>query len=187
MNCKTDKKELTPLMPKIVRSLYDFECHIFKTINQHFDHKWLNLYFRFITHFGGAGITIFSVVLLILLTTEPLQTTALASAVALTSSHIPVAVMKRLYPRKRPYLKLMGTKVLDNPLQDHSFPSGHTTAAFSVIMPLICHNPAGAFLLLPLAFSVGISRIYLGLHYPTDVLAGMMLGISAGFLSFIFL
>jgi len=173
-------------MPKIVRRLYDFECHVFKMVNQHFDRKWLNVYFRFITHFGGAGFTI-SFVLLMLFTPNPLQTTALASGAALAFSHVPVALAKKLYPRKRPYMRLMGTKVLDNPLQDHSFPSGHTTAAFSVLIPFICHNPAGAFLLFPLACSVGISRIYLGLHYPTDVLAGMMLGTSAGVLSFIFL
>ncbi|HWO96965.1 MAG TPA: phosphatase PAP2 family protein [Bacillus sp. (in: firmicutes)] len=174
-------------MPKIVRHLYDFECHVFKMVNRHFDRKWLNLYFRWITHFGGAGFTISFVVLLALLSSKPLQTTALASAVALAFSHIPVAVMKKLYPRKRPYMKLMGTKVLKNPLKDHSFPSGHTTAVFSVITPLICHYPAGAFFLLPLALSVGISRIYLGLHYPTDVLAGMTLGTSMGVLLFIFL
>ena len=173
-------------MQKIVRHLYDFECQVFRKVNQHFDRRWLNAYFRVITHLGGAGFTI-SFVLLMLFTPSPLQTTALASGAALAISHLPVALAKKLYPRKRPYMKLTGTKVLDNPLQDHSFPSGHTTAAFSVLIPFICLNPAGAFLLFPLAFSVGISRIYLGLHYPTDVLAGMVLGTFAGVLSFIFL
>lgn len=174
-------------MTKIVRCLYDFECHLFKTVNQQFDRKWLNFYFRYITHIGGARFTICFVLLFTLLATKQLQQAALASAVALALSHIPVAIMKKVYPRKRPYLQLTGTKVLNNPLQDHSFPSGHTTAAFSVFMPFICYYPAGAVFLLPLAFSVGISRIYLGLHYPTDVLVGMILGTSAGYLSFIFL
>jgi undecaprenyl-diphosphatase len=174
-------------MTKIVRHLYDIECYLFKTLNQHFDRKWLNFYFRTITHFGGAVMTISSVLLLMFLTTEGLKTISYASAFALALSHIPVAVMKKLYPRKRPYLELAGTKVLKNPLQDHSFPSGHTTAAFSIIIPFIFYCPASMLILLPLGCSVGLSRIYLGLHYPTDVLAGIILGTTAGFLSFIIL
>ncbi|MFC3884746.1 phosphatase PAP2 family protein [Bacillus songklensis] len=171
-------------MAKIVRHLHDVECHLFKTLNQHFDRKWLNFYFRTITHFGGAAITISSVLLLMFLITGNLKATSYASAFALALSHIPVAIAKKIYPRKRPYLELAGTKVLENPLQDHSFPSGHSTAVFSVITPIILSYPASALVLLPIGCSVGLSRIYLGLHYPTDVLAGMVLGTSVGFLSF---
>ena len=97
--------------------------------------------------------------------------------------YIPVAIAKKLYPRQRPYIQLKHTKVLENPLKDHSFPSGHTTAIFSLVTPLMITYPAFAAVLLPLAVTVGISRIYLGLHYPTDVLVGLILGIFSGAVS----
>ena len=110
--------------------------------------------------------------------------TAFASALALSLSHLPVHFVKKLFPRKRPYLTLEKTKFPANPLQDHSFPSGHTTAFFSVVIPYVLLIPNLAIVLIPLGICVGISRIYLGLHYPSDVIAGGILGSLVGFLCF---
>ena len=114
-----------------------------------------------------------------------LHQAAIATAISLAISHIPVQILKRWYPRKRPYLTIQDAKYPVHPLQDHSFPSGHTTAVFSVFIPFICYNPNLLIFLLPLALCVGISRIYLGLHYPSDVFVGMCLGTCSGIISFI--
>ncbi|QGQ47607.1 phosphatase PAP2 family protein [Metabacillus sediminilitoris] len=169
---------------KLITNMYDFECRLFRSVNRHFDHKFLNFYFRNITHLGGALATILVSVLLISFTRGLVQATSIASAASLLVSHLPVAIVKKLYPRKRPYIALLETKVAANPLQDHSFPSGHTTAVFSVIIPFIIFMPQLAVVLIPLALSVGLSRMYLGLHYPSDVLAGCLLGTTTGFLSY---
>lgn len=172
------------MMTKLLQTCYDFECRLFQGVNRHFDKKYLNLFFRNLTHIGGAMFTIVTVLLLIIFSSNQTRLTAISSALALTLSHIPVSIAKRLYPRKRPYLILDKTKVPTNPLQDHSFPSGHTTAIFSVIIPFIILVPTLSFALIPLALFVGISRIYLGLHYPSDVIAGMILGSTFGSLCF---
>jgi len=171
-------------MMKIIHAVYGFECRLLQIVNRHYDKKLLNLFFRFITQFGGADITIATAFLLIVISSGEPRLTAIASALALSASHIPVHVIKRLYPRKRPYLMIENTKHPANPLQDHSFPSGHTTAIFSLITPYILLLPQLAFVLIPLGTCVGISRIYLGLYYPSDVLAGGVLGTITGLLSF---
>jgi len=137
----------------------------------------------FSTHLGGAFCTISACLSLLLFGSGSVRTAGIASAIALLVSHLQVMLIKKLYPRKRPYLTLKETQVLQNPLKDHSFPSGHTTAAFSVITPLMIFFPILALLLIPVGISVGLSRIYLGLHYPSDVLAGTALGVSVGTLS----
>lgn len=174
-------------MSKFIATMYNFECKLFKYVNQYFEKKILNFYFRNITHIGGATFTILFSLLLIVFTEQPLKSVALASGAALLFSHIPVAIIKKLYPRKRPYIALHETKVLKNPLQDHSFPSGHTTAIFSVITPYMLFMPELFIIILPIAFSVALSRIYLGLHYPSDVLVGMFLGSCTGAICYTFI
>jgi undecaprenyl-diphosphatase len=169
---------------KMLHLFYGFECRLFQQVNRHFDKKLLNLFFRTITHLGGARFTIAATLLLLLSLPRETRLIAIASALALTASHIPVHFVKLLFPRKRPYLIIEETKVPANPLQDHSFPSGHTTAIFSVVMPYILFLPQLAFTLIPIGLCVGISRIYLGLHYPSDVMAGGILGTLTGSLCF---
>ncbi|WP_251551516.1 phosphatase PAP2 family protein [Neobacillus muris] len=175
-------------MIRILHVLYGFECRIFHKINRHFERVWLNLFFRTVTHLGGARFTISASILLYLLSwSRETRLLAIAGALALSASHIPVQIAKVLFPRKRPYLTLDSTKFPENPLKDHSFPSGHTTAIFAILTPYILSVPQIAFLLILLGLSVGLSRIYLGLHYPSDVLVGAFLGAFAGCLSYLLL
>lgn len=171
-------------MIRMLHAFYGFECRLFQQVNRHFDKKLLNLFFRAVTHLGGARFTIITTFLLMILSPRETRLIAISSAVALSVSHIPVHFVKQLFPRKRPYLILEKTKFPTNPLEDHSFPSGHTTAIFAVIIPYILFIPQLSLVLIPLAISVGVSRIYLGLHYPSDVFAGGILGCIAGALCY---
>ena len=89
-------------------------------------------------------------------------------------------IMKYGIKRSRPFETLEGIHHRRSPGDRFSLPSGHTSAAFVMAVLLSCFYPA---LLLPAiiwASLVGISRIYLGVHYPTDVLAGMAVGTFSG-------
>lgn len=169
-----------------LQSLANLDRKLFVAINVKLHRKFLNFWVYHLTHLGGATFTIAITLLIWKIGTPPWNKVALQSGVALACSHIPVALAKKLYPRIRPYLTLPGINTFKNPLKDHSFPSGHTTAIFSVTIPFMIAQPSLIVILLPLALLVGTSRIYLGLHYPSDVLAGLVIGtsVAAGTVAF---
>jgi undecaprenyl-diphosphatase len=90
---------------------------------------------------------------------------------------------KRFWCRPRPSAGIDGFRPLTEDPDAFSFPSGHTSAAVAVAVALTGTNPVIGFAASCFALAVGISRIYLGVHYPLDVTAGAVLGAFAGLLT----
>lgn len=78
--------------------------------------------------------------------------------------------------RERPFIGLIGIECAMPPLDRYSFPSGHTLHAVTFTAIAIHHVPMLAWVLVPFSLLIAASRVVLGLHYPTDVLAGAALG-----------
>ena len=85
--------------------------------------------------------------------------------------------------RERPYIGQRGIECLTAPLDRYSFPSGHTLHAVLFTIILLAHLPALTAALLPLVFLIALSRVVLGLHYPTDVIAGAAIGLLLAIVS----
>ena len=88
--------------------------------------------------------------------------------------------LKKRLVRERPFIRSKDIYRGCAPLDKYSFPSGHTmhAACFSTIA--LWHMPEFTILLLPFSILVALSRMVLGLHYPTDVICGAGLGVTLG-------
>jgi undecaprenyl-diphosphatase len=86
------------------------------------------------------------------------------------------SLLKRLFVRERPFITHASIDPAGAPLDRYSFPSGHTLHAVSFAWQASAHFPELAWVLLPLAALIAASRVVLGLHYPSDVLAGAAIG-----------
>jgi len=85
--------------------------------------------------------------------------------------------------RERPCVSLIGIMRGTAPLDRYSFPSGHTLHAVSFSVLLIAGFPELVWLCAPFALLVAMSRVVLGLHYPSDVVAGAMIGAALAWIS----
>lgn len=80
--------------------------------------------------------------------------------------------------RPRPYVTLAGVHLLvPHPLTPYAFPSGHSSAAFALGFTMLLVDLPFGLLLLTCACAVAVGRVYVGVHYPGDVFAGMLVGL----------
>ncbi|QZY53680.1 phosphatase PAP2 family protein [Crassaminicella profunda] len=127
----------------------------------------------------GNGGFIWIIIILILLRTKKHRKMGLAATCALLLSAIlGLLILKPLIQRPRPFVELSYIHLLIHAPSSYSFPSGHTITAFSTAITLVkmIKNKIFAIPIMLLAIFIGFSRIYLTVHYPSDVLAGIILG-----------
>jgi undecaprenyl-diphosphatase len=84
--------------------------------------------------------------------------------------------LKKRLVRERPFVGQLGIECVTRPLDRYSFPSGHTLHAVLFSVLALAHVPELGALLVPMATLIAVSRVVLGLHYPSDVLVGAGLG-----------
>lgn len=139
----------------------------------------------FITRLGDSGIIwiVLSIVLLLIPKTRKsgaVMVVALVVDVLLCN-----IVLKNLVARTRPYDVNTGVHFLVAKLHDYSFPSGHTAASFASVTALYLAGEKKLWkFALVLACLIAISRLYLYVHYPTDVLGGILFGVISGYLGY---
>lgn len=92
-------------------------------------------------------------------------------------------ILKKLFKRQRPCDIFTNFTAFVKPSDKFSLPSGHTTAAFLMASLLAHFYPAVTIVVYLWACTVGLSRVLLGVHYPSDIVAGALLGLAISFLS----
>ncbi|MBQ7464434.1 MAG: phosphatase PAP2 family protein [Lachnospiraceae bacterium] len=137
-----------------------------------------------ITGLGNAGI-FWIILTAVLLIFKKTRRVGLCCAAALAIDVLIVnAIVKPIVARVRPYDVIEGLICMVGPQKDPSFPSGHTASSFAAAFALFLKIPKkfGIPALL-MAALIGFSRLYVGVHYPTDVLFGMIFGILIAILA----
>lgn len=156
-------------------------------INNKMRNKYLDFIMPKITNLGGLFFSTLLIIILLLFAGDKYRLMGFEMFIVLIFSQAIVHSLKRLLSRERPYKILEQLNTFGINLKDYSFPSGHTAASFSIATTIAVNLPHLSILVFILAIIVGISRIYLGVHYPTDVVAGMFIGLVIAFLFHVFL
>lgn len=163
-----------------------FDDFFIEKINKDLKHPILNVFFYYYTNVAGPTAVFFFCIICISIAKSIFGIAAFEMIISLVLSSLFVQLLKRVFNRNRPYwiIKNLNTYGID--LKDYSFPSGHTTAAFTMATTLSLNFPTWSVLCVIMAVLVAVSRIYLAVHYPTDVLAGIFVGVFTGFIVHIY-
>jgi undecaprenyl-diphosphatase len=150
---------------------------------QRFRRPWRTAAARTLTHMGDArSWTLVGLASLATFTSRGAHLGLRLGAAAGIATLLSQA-LKRSLTRARPDTAIAGYEALAQNPDRFSFPSGHTAAAFGVAVAFAGEPYGLGPLALLLAVGIGLSRVYLGAHYPLDVGAGAVLGVIAGLAS----
>lgn len=144
----------------------------------------LDGFFTFVTKLGDAAF-IWIVAAVVLLANKKHRKEGEAVTLALVIGFIITNVLlKNIVARPRPYTVLEGLKILIDAPSDYSFPSGHTCSSFGAALAMLSLSDRRlGIAACVLAVLIAFSRLYIGVHYPTDVLAGLLIGAFSAWMS----
>jgi undecaprenyl-diphosphatase len=143
-------------------------------------HSWLAVGFVIASRLGDGPLWYAVAIACLVFGDASLRLATLAAGLAVGASAALFTAVKCRVARPRPYEVWADLPCLLAPPDRFSFPSGHTMTAFSVLGAFSVLAPGSEVAFLPLALWIGASRVFLGVHYPTDVLVGALLGGTIG-------
>lgn len=136
-----------------------------------------------ITKLGDVGMIWILLAIILLLIPQTRKSGAILAAALCVDAVLCNGILKHLIRRIRPCDINTSIQLLITRPDDFSFPSGHTAAAFAAVTALDAAEERKLWKpALVLAILIAFSRLYLYVHYPTDILGGIIVGIAAGYI-----
>lgn len=177
----------TALQTMLNSAAVSFDLPILDWIQEHLQCTFLDKTMPIVTLFGDGGVFWIGIAVLLLFFPK-YRKTGFSMGMALVLGLVVCNItLKPLVARIRPYdfqLQEFGREIslLISAQHDFSFPSGHTIASFEACTVLLLHDKRMGIPATVLAILIAFSRLYLYVHYPTDVLVSLVLGIAFGLL-----
>lgn len=156
----------------------------FLNLIQEIHNSFLDNVMCFITHLGDSGFIwiILAIILLFKRNTRKVGIVVLAALIL--ELILCNGILKNIFVRIRPCDINTSIKLLIERPNDYSFPSGHTASSFATVTALLlCKMKRIGKVALLLAILIAFSRMYLYVHYPTDILCGIVVGLICGYVS----
>ncbi len=165
-------------MTDIIARITDADFAILEFIQSHFRCAFLDAVMPVITHLGAGGI-LWIILALSLICTKKYRRSGFTAAAALILCLIFCnGLLKNMIARTRPFDINTSFELLIRPPSDFSFPSGHTAASSAAAAALLwCGNKRMGIFASVIAALIAFSRLYLYVHFPSDVFAGAVLGV----------
>jgi undecaprenyl-diphosphatase len=176
----TQQEYLHRAVIRRMKPLDALDAELFLVVNQLPHNRWLNGFFRFFTLIFTGGLGWYLIMVLAILVdhrkgSRVVRHTILPLSAASSMVEFPI---KTFFHRTRPFIAFIQAIVIGKKPGSWSFPSGHSASAFAGAWLLSHDFPGQGPLFFLLAALVGFSRIYLGDHYPGDVLSGALSGMA---------
>jgi undecaprenyl-diphosphatase len=147
--------------------------------------RWLRFWMIASTRLGDGWIWYSFGIALLLFGGDMRFIAFVASVLAEAASVVVFRILKKASKRKRPCHMEMHCWANILPPDQFSFPSGHAMSAFAIAIPLSIFYPQLQAALLALSVSIAVSRVILGMHFVSDVVAGSLLGAGLGYGAFL--
>lgn len=163
----------------------EFEILILNWIRGNLSCEFLDVTMKFITSLCNNGI-FFTCVAVICILFKKTRVFGCTFSIAMSLQYFIVCgILKPLFERPRPYIYNDGISIIVASLNSYSFPSGHTALAFAFAFSLLVYGKKGFIPGLIFAILMGFSRMYLYVHYPSDVLIGAIIGALCGYVPYL--
>ena len=178
---------LITMLDWLINPLNNFDFYLFYLINVNMKNYILTLIMPLISEIGVKEYWILLCGLIYFIGGKKAKKVAILCILAVVLSFFANEVLKIIFERPRPFVVHYGINLLADmgstvfSPTDYSFPSGHTVVIFAVCT-IFGKKYGHLYLFMALACLVGFSRIYLGVHYPLDVIFGALFGISVSLL-----
>jgi undecaprenyl-diphosphatase len=162
----------------VIKTINKFDNYILSSIKKYGQNKYLDIVTPTITSMGNFGLIWIVIAAIISLDNTHRLIGYIIIFTLILTTIFGEGIIKNIVRRVRPCNQHNNISLLISRPLSYSFPSGHTSSSFAASEVLSMYYPQYRFIFMAIAFLIALSRIYLYVHYPTDIIAGIILGTS---------